>query len=253
MATYVLVHGAGSDSWYWHRVVPLLRALGHEVVAPDLPCGDDGAGLEEYADTVVRAVGRRSPVVLVAQSMAGFTAPLVATRVPTDLLVLVAAMVPAPGESPGQWWDATGHARARRELDQLEGRDPDAPFDPRAVFFHDVPRDVVAEAFAREDPGQSDTPFAQPWPLPAWPDVPTRVLIASRDRFFPAGFQRRLASERLGVVPEEIDTGHLPALARPEELVQRLEGYRLEQERVRAGAAGGPRARRGPAPGRRSG
>jgi hypothetical protein len=30
MATYVLIHGAGSDSWYWHLVTPLLRAHGHD-------------------------------------------------------------------------------------------------------------------------------------------------------------------------------------------------------------------------------
>src|SRR6185295_2795990 len=98
MATYVLIHGAGSDSWYWHLVAPELRARGHDVVTPDLPCDDDSAGLAEYADVVVNAIGDRSGVILVAQSMAGFTAPLVCTRIAVDLIVLVAAMIPAPGE-----------------------------------------------------------------------------------------------------------------------------------------------------------
>src|SRR5437016_1045393 len=101
MATYVLIHGAGSDAWYWHRVVPLLRARGHDVVAPDLPCDDDSAGLAEYTDAVVDAVGDRRDLVVVAQSMAGFTAPLVCGRLRVGLLVLVAAMVPLPGEAPG--------------------------------------------------------------------------------------------------------------------------------------------------------
>ena len=64
MATYVLIHGAGSDSWYWHRVTPRLRALGHDVVAVDLPCDDDTAGLREYADTVVEAVGDRRDLIV---------------------------------------------------------------------------------------------------------------------------------------------------------------------------------------------
>ena len=226
MATYVLLHGAGSDAWYWHRVAPRLRALGHEVIAPDLPCEDDSAGLEEYAETVVGAVGDRSAIVLVAQSMSAFSAPIVATRVPTELLVLVAPMIPAPGESAGEWWRATGQPAARRELDEREGRDPDAPFDPRVTFLHDVPAQVVDEAFARGERGQSATPFGEPWPLHAWPEVPTRVLIGSRDRFLPASFQRMLARERLGIVPDEIGTGHLPALADPDGLVGRLEEYR---------------------------
>src|SRR4051812_43262392 len=102
MATYVLIHGAGSDAWYWHLVVPQLRALGHDVVAVDLPCDDDGAGLEEYADTVVDAVGDRGDLIVVAQSLGGFTGPLVCDRLPVTLLILVAAMVPRPGESAGE-------------------------------------------------------------------------------------------------------------------------------------------------------
>src|SRR5687768_9583837 len=125
MATYVLIHGAASDSWYWHLVAPELRALGHDVLTPDLPSDDDSAGLSEYADFVVDAIGDRRDVVLVAQSMGGFTAPLVCERVPVDLLVLVAAMVPLPGESPGDWWTNTGWEHARREQAERDGHSPD--------------------------------------------------------------------------------------------------------------------------------
>ena len=75
MATYVLIHGAGSDSWYWHLVAPELAAWGHAVVAPDLPADDDSAGLAEYTDVVVEAIGDRRDLIVVAQSMGGFTAP----------------------------------------------------------------------------------------------------------------------------------------------------------------------------------
>src|SRR5439155_24362542 len=104
MSTYVLIHGAGSDAWYWHLVAPRLQALGHEVVAVDLPCDDDSAGFEQYADVVVKAAASRHDIVLVAQSLGGFTAPLVCDRLDVRLLVLVAAMVPRPGESAGEWW-----------------------------------------------------------------------------------------------------------------------------------------------------
>src|SRR5258706_14362616 len=103
MATFVLIHGAGSDSWYWHLVVPELRDRGHDVVAVDLPCDDDSAGLSEYADTMVEAIGDRTDLVVVGQSLGGFTAPLVGNRGPVDLMNLVATMAPKPGESPGEW------------------------------------------------------------------------------------------------------------------------------------------------------
>jgi pimeloyl-ACP methyl ester carboxylesterase len=225
MATYVLIHGAGSDSWYWHLVAARLRALGHDVVAPDLPCDDDSAGLEEYTDVVVGAIDGRPDLVVVAQSLGGFTAPLVCDRLAVRQMILVAAMVPAPGESAGDWWTNTGQEQARREQDVRDGRDPDAAFDPLTTFLHDVPPDIIAESAAhvRE---QSGTPFIKPWPLAAWPDVPTNFLLCRHDRFFPADFLRRVVKERLGITPDEMDSGHLPALAHPEELTARLDAYR---------------------------
>ena len=115
MATYVLIHGAADSGWYWHLLEGELRNQGHDVVAPDLPCEDASAGLSEYADTVVEAIGSRTDLTVVAQSFGGFTAPLVCERVPVDLLVLLAAMVPLPGEPPGDWWANTRCEQARRE------------------------------------------------------------------------------------------------------------------------------------------
>jgi pimeloyl-ACP methyl ester carboxylesterase len=214
MATYVLIHGAGTDSWYWHLVAPRLHRLGHDVVCVDLPCDDDSAGLSEYADVVVDAAGNKSNVFLVAQSLAGFTAPMVCDRLDVRLIVLVAAMTPRPGESPGEWWANTGH------------QFPD-PFDPKEVFAHDLSPELAEESLGHLR-DQSETPFIKPWPLDGWPDVATRFLLCRDDRFFPAEFQRRVVRERLGIVPDEMGGGHLPALARPEELVQRLEEFRTE-------------------------
>lgn len=234
MATYVLIHGAGSDSWYWHLVVPELEARGHDVVAPNLPVDDGSAGLSEYTDVVVRAIDRdRSDIVVVAQSMGGFTAPLVCERVPVSLVILVAAMIPRPGESPGEWWGNTGHAQAKRAKDEREGRPADGDFDPMVTFFHDLPPDVAAEAM-NHGKDQSGTPFEKPWPLDAWPDVPTKFLLCRDDRLFPAEFMRRVVRDRLGITPDEIDSGHLPALGHPKELVERLEVYRIENDKQRA-------------------
>jgi len=214
MATYVLLHGAGSDGWYWHLVVPRLEALDHDTVVPDLPRDDDRAGFDEYAQVVIDAIGSREDLIVVAQSLAGFVAPLVCDLVEVQQLVLVNAMIPRPGETAGAWWSNTGHVF------------PD-PFDPEVVFLHDVPSDVAAQSAEHVGP-QSDTPFQKPWPLEQWPDVPTRVLLSRADRFFPAEFQRRVARERLGITPDEMDGGHLPALAQPAELGERLEKYRRE-------------------------
>jgi pimeloyl-ACP methyl ester carboxylesterase len=225
MSTFVLIHGAGSDSWYWHLVAPELRALGHDVVAPDLPCDDDAAGLAEYTDVVVDAIGSRSDLIVVAQSLGGFTAPMVCERVDVRMMVLIAAMVPLPGEAPGDWWANTGWEQARRAQAERDGRALNGDFDPMVEFFHDVPADVVAEAFSRGVRNQSGTPFERPWPMTSWPDVPTKFVLCSNDRFFPAEFTRRFVRRRLGIIPDEIDSGHLPAFSQPLKLAHILDTY----------------------------
>jgi pimeloyl-ACP methyl ester carboxylesterase len=127
MATYVLIHGAGDSGWYWHLVEAELRGRGHDVVAPDLPSEDDSAGLPEYTDAVVETVGDRTGLVVVAQSFGGFTAPLVCDRLPVDLLVLLAGMVPLPGEPPGDWWANTGYEQAKGEQDERGGGGATSP------------------------------------------------------------------------------------------------------------------------------
>ena len=156
--------------------------------------------------------------------MGAFSAPLACDRLDVRRIVLVNAMVPRPGETPGDWWEATGQVAARREHETAEGRDPDAPFDVREWFFHDVPPEVTRESFARAEKGQADRPFGEPWPLAAWPDAPTAGVAGRDDRLFPVEFQRRVARQRIGVELDVLPGGHLLALSQPEALAAYLRG-----------------------------
>ena len=228
MATFVLIHGAGDVGWYWHLVEAELRARGHEAIAPDLPCDDDSAGLPEYADTVAGAIGDRTGVIVVAQSFGGFTAPLVCARRRADLLVFVAAMIPRTGETADEYWVTTRYEDAPRH--------PDAT-DDIGVFYHDVPRELAEEAL-RRGRRQAEAIGHEPWPLERWPDVPVRFLLCRDDRMFPAAWLRGVVQDRLAIVPDEIDGGHCPALARPAELVERLESLRIAAVSTRARSSG---------------
>ncbi|MFD1504730.1 alpha/beta hydrolase [Georgenia yuyongxinii] len=240
MTTFVIVHGAGGSGWEWHRVAGELRGRGHDVVAPDLPCEDETAGLAEYADTVVAAVqerartapGRPSPgegparLVVVAHSLGGFTAPQVAERLGADRLVLVAGMVPLPGETGGQWWETSGYQRAARERADRDGvvARMDTDEEVVATFMHDLEPALTAEALQRGR-DQAGRPMSDPWPLTAWPDVPTSYLIFGDDRFFPPEFLRRMVRERLGIDADEMPGSHAAYLSRPAELAERLVAY----------------------------
>ncbi|HEX6233600.1 MAG TPA: alpha/beta fold hydrolase [Jiangellaceae bacterium] len=219
MTRFVLVPGAGGAAWYWHRVVPKLQAHGHEAVGVELPGADERAGLPEYTAEVVKAINGDRDVVVVAQSMGGFTAVMACSQASVDLLVLVNAMIPIPGEAPGQWWDNTGWQQAVLVAAKEGGYS--AEFDVATYFLHDVPAEVAAEGAAYERP-EADVAFGQSCDIDGWPSVPTRVVAATDDRFFPVAFQRRLAKERLGLDTDEVPGGHLVALSHPVDLVNRL-------------------------------
>jgi pimeloyl-ACP methyl ester carboxylesterase len=207
MATFVLIHGAGGRASSWDLVAAELQAAGHETVAMDLPCDDDTAGLAAYRDAVIDAIGdRRADLALVAQSLGGFTAPLVADRVPVELIVLVTAMVPTPGETGGDWWGNVGVAEAIA----AQGLPDDSE---ETLFLHDVPADVLAATGEPRD--QTGRVMEEPWPLEAWPDVPTRFLLCMDDRFFPPEWMRGVVRDRLGIEPDEIPGSHCAFLSQP--------------------------------------
>ncbi len=136
---------------------------------------------------VLEAIGERTDLVIAAQSLGAFTAPIVCERRPAELLILLNGMIPRPGES--NWWEATGHPV---EI----GSD----FDPVETFLHDVPDEVRARAGDHAGP-QAGKPMSEPYPLERWPDVPTRFVLSRDDRFFPADWQRGVVADRLGIEP----------------------------------------------------
>ncbi|CAM3448584.1 alpha/beta fold hydrolase [Occultella aeris] len=215
-----LIPGAGSDPGYWQPLRAALEAVGLDSVAVDLPCADDTADLRAYTDAVL-AVTADHPgdVVLVAHSFGAFTAPLAAERLTSARLVLLSAMVPRPGEAPGDWWEATGQAAARRDADLAANREPDDSLE--ALFYNGLTPAQIEQARWWDRP-QSGTPFVAPWPLPAWPDLPTTVLAFADDRLFPPTFQRRIAAERLGLELGLVPGGHMGMISHPGPLAATL-------------------------------
>jgi hypothetical protein len=213
MATYVLVHGAGDSAWYWHLVADELEQLGHSVMAPEAPEGE--STLAAWTDVVTEAVtGATPPLLIVAQSFGAFPATLAAARIPADVLVLVAGMVPQSGESPDDWWAGTAYAEAGAPTG----------LDTRATFYHDVAPEVADEALRRGREGTL-TDLDEPWPLDTRSGVPTRFVLATEDRFFQADWLRGVVRARLGIEPDELEAGHCVALSRPHELAALLASY----------------------------
>lgn len=214
MAQFVLLPGAGGDPWYWHLVVDELRGRGHATVAVDLPAGDEECGLADYAAAAVHAAENLEDIVLVAQSLGAFTAAMAAPRLDVRALAFVNAMVPLPGETPGQWWDATGHGVAQ---EAARGDN-----DPADDFTHDLPAQIAAALGTRQRT-QAGAVFECRCEFESWPSVPLHALVGAEDRFFPPAFQRRVCRERLGIDPTFVPGGHAIALSQPVVVARWLE------------------------------
>lgn len=231
---FVLVHGAWHRGSCWAPVVADLTRRGFRVEAPDLPSAEPGLGAQDYADTVLAALGPgREPVVLVGHSLGGLTVPVVAGRLGpgrVTAMVLLAAMTPVPGtsfigrmrEDPGLMVD--GYDRGVRR-----GEDGTTYWPADAVpdgLYRGVAQESSEAAVAAAAAGlrpQAWTIGKEVTPLHAWPAVRTVAVVCAEDRVAaPDAFRR--AAGGVGAEVVELAGGHFPMLTRPVELADVLEG-----------------------------
>jgi pimeloyl-ACP methyl ester carboxylesterase len=239
MARIVLVHGAFGRAANWDRVAPGLRAAGHEVEAIDLPGqGEDRTPvaevtLERYAEKVCETLAGGAPAVLVGHSMGGMVITQAAARCPegVELLVYVAAFLPADGES---LLDLTHRPEAAGDAVQaglvVEGDPPVARMPPEAAregLMHCCDDETAAWAGALRGT-QPVAPFTHPvhFDGPAAQEfaaLPRAYVMCLQDRAIKPALQR-LMLERAGCDPViEIDTDHCVWASRPDELVAALD------------------------------
>jgi pimeloyl-ACP methyl ester carboxylesterase len=240
MARMVLVHGAFGQAACWDRVVPGLRAAGHDVEAIDLPGQADDptpvaeVTLDRYAQRVCEALDRdppAPPAVLVGHSMGGMVITQAAANCPEhiDRLVYVAAFVPADGES---LIDLTQRPEGAGDAVQsnlvVEGDPPVATMPPEAAregLMHCCDDEAAAWGMSLRGP-QPVAPFTHPVRITgdgAFDQLPRAYVMCLQDRAIRPPLQR-LMLERAGCDPVvEIDTDHCVWASRPDELVAALD------------------------------
>lgn len=217
----ILVHGAMHASWCWDRVVPRLSI---DSVAVDLP-GRDGACsrpvmLEGWADTVAEAIcstpGRK---LLVAHSMGSLAAlatlPKVASHVAS--LLLVAAIVPAPGQC---YWDLFPKIAQRMGRVHRNGELCIAmpKFSARFQLFHDLTASDKGMLLDRLIP-EPEVIFRTPVEYAIPDDMEVTYVHTLRDRSVTSKDQRRYVKNLPNRTREiEVDCGHSIMYARPDEL-----------------------------------
>lgn len=246
MARFLLVHGAMGGAWVWERVLPGLRAAGHDARAIDLPGqGSDTTPLAEitlqrYADAVCHALSDAGPTLLTGHSMGGMVITQAAARLDGDRdrlagLIYVSAFAPQPGQS---LQDITKLPEAAGDSVQanivVAGDPPVATMPPAAApeaLYHCCTAEQVAWALPQRG-RQPVIPFTQPFVLRDHADgfaaLPRAYVSCLQDRAIRPPIQRRMYTAA-GCDPViEIDTDHSPWLSATEELVAALDRIAAE-------------------------
>lgn len=232
MGTFVLVHGGAHGSWCWEKIMAPLRNGGHEVMTVDLPRQAPGGGpvsMEDWVDTLGAVVDRAAaPPVLVAHSMGGLTASVLAGRRPDALrgLVYVSAVVPADGQDGLTALGAAGAESVLLEPGALVPTEDGTQLvssedSARRAFYSGCSEPDIEAALPRLVP-EAIAPMATPLSLgEAFLDVPKVYIGATADRAVPTNIQRPMAeAARARFVA--MDADHSPFLSAPDQLVDLL-------------------------------
>ena len=144
MATFVLVHGGWQGGWSWRRVVPHLRASGHEVYTPTLTGLGERAhllgcvdGLDTHVNDVLGLIEYEDleEVMLVGHSYGGVVITAVAEIVAEKLshLVYLDAWIPKDGQGMFDLMPP-GRAEGYREAARVSGEGLGVPPLPIEAF-----------------------------------------------------------------------------------------------------------------------
>jgi pimeloyl-ACP methyl ester carboxylesterase len=223
MSLFCLVHGSTQNAEGWKLLIPELEKSGHYTLTLNLPADEPQASATRYADLIVEALDQTdydlNQVVVVAHSASGVFLPLVAARRPIGHMVFLAALVPKIGTS------ILEQIKSDRGMFNPEwiGKNPVTDEAVAKQFlFHDCPPERLGWALATRRLTHAKAAMAEVCPLTAWPNVKGTSLVCTQDRILMPSWSRRVARERLGSEPIELEAGHCPYVSQPSALARAL-------------------------------
>ena len=229
MSRFLLIHGAWHGAWCWDRVVPLLHAAGHDVIAPDLPAlGADRtpwwrATLHSFARTAREAARGGTPVIAVGHSMGGLVITQAAADEPALFagLVYLCAFAPQRGESLLSLGRSDANSQVPGATRWGLGRISIRPERATETFYKGCSTEDAQRSIARLVPTPM-RPLLQRVQRPDDLGVKQAYIECTRDQAISIDLQRRMhrrfAMERVVTM----DADHSPFLSAPEELASHL-------------------------------
>jgi catalase len=226
----VLVHGAWLDASCWERVVPALKAAGHEVITVNLPGhGIDNTAfsaitMQTYVDAVKSAIGNRTDVVLVGHSMGGLVISQTAEQIPVQIskLVYLGAFLPRNGESllglSGQPENAQSLLGVYFRPDEKTGSGSIAKEGLVETFAADAP-EAISALFVAHHKADALAPFVTPVSLTDanFGSIPKAYIYTTFDKAIACAMQQRMVDNNKTIQKTyAVPSSHTPFYSMPE-------------------------------------
>jgi pimeloyl-ACP methyl ester carboxylesterase len=214
-------------------VAPLLRAAGHEVLAPDLPgMGEDRTQfaadiLAQWADFVADLARRQDePVVLVGHSRGGIVISEAAERVPDSIrrLVYLAAFLLPAGRSLIQSVEASGPGAGPPLTIGADGLTCTVSDEAhRGVFYNQLSEPEAKAIGARLCPEPLE-PLSRGLRITdgRYGSVPRAYILAEHDQAITLDWQRRMLDELPCDPVLSLPSDHSPFYSMPHRLAEAL-------------------------------
>lgn len=209
----VFAHGIWADGSCFQKLIPALRAEGHEVMAAQY--GLDT--LKGDVETVIHTLGRvGGPVVLVGHSYGGTVITHAGMDPRVAALVYIAALGPDETESSQGQQDKFPRTDVFKYVEVADGRVWMKP-DGVAAFAGDLSADEQEVVYATHFAPALDL-FNQKLDGIAWRSKPSWSIVASQDRTVHPDLER-FAAKRMGATTVELKSSHVPMLSQPREVL----------------------------------
>jgi len=232
--TIILLHGSWTDARSWHKVTPLLEAMGHTVIAIDLP----GRGrnpmpardvsLQACVGAVVKVIDAQpGNVVLAGHSRAGVVLSQVAEVRPDriDGLIYIAAFLLGDGQTVPEVAarDTASLVAPHLIIDEAEGCDRIGEDALRAALYADCSDADFEESLGRFTP-EPIAPFLTPLRLTEgnYGRIRRSYIELARDRAVTPALQAAMRRAEPCRQVITIDAGHCAHLSAPAALASAI-------------------------------
>lgn len=213
----VFCHGIWADGSCFHKLIPALRADGHEVLA--VQYGLDS--LKGDVDATLRAFNRvKGPIVLVGHSYGGSVITHAGVDPRVEALVYIAALGPDETETSQGQQDKFAKSDIWGHVEIADGRAWMKPSGVKA-FAGDLSAEEQGIVYATHFAPDAGLFNNQPLPGIAWKTKPSTYIIATEDRTVRPELQHSVA-KRMGATVVEVKSSHVPMLSQPKVVLEAI-------------------------------